>query len=232
MVAAVSVAAAPREVGDVVKNEIHKYLTSEDIQNIESSVQTAEAKTTGEIVPVIVKHSAGVGHVPFMLTMILLLFVLFMEFPWEDTLFVAPWVYLWPVIGVVCFLMSLFLGRFHWVQRVLTPNRDEIEHVNRRAQLEFFLNGVNKTQRSTGILIFVSVMERRAVILADEAISKKIDNKVWEELVEKLTKHLRDSNWSKAFTETIADCGKILAEHFPAQGPKQNQLSNNLVIKD
>ena len=230
MVAVALAAAAPREVGRM-KN-ISKYLSDQEIQQISEAVKKAESHTSGEIVPVIVKRSSAIGHIPLVLTFILLLLTLFAEFPWMNSPALRPWLFMWPLIGIFYYILSHFIARAFWIQRILTANVDEEMQVTRRAQLEFFLNGVKGTKESTGILIFISVMERRAVILADEGIAKKIGPEVWTTQVEKLTQKLRHGEWNKAFLEAIEDCGKLLSTHFPASAHETNQLSNQLVIKE
>lgn len=211
---------------------ISKYLSDQEIQQISAAVQKAEEHTSGEIVPVIVKSSSAVGHVPLILTLILLLVTLFAEFPWMSSPALRPWLFMWPVLGIFYYVIAHPIARSFWLQRILTSNVDEEMQVVRRAQLEFFLNGVKGTKESTGILIFISVMERRAVILADEGIAKKIGQEVWAAQVTKLTRELRHGQWSKAFLEAIEDCGKLLSTHFPTTSHNDNQLSNQLVIKE
>lgn len=211
---------------------ISNYLSEAQIKEISQAVQTAESKTSGEIVPVIVKRSSAVGHVPLILTLILLLSTLVLELPFVDHPILQPWLFLWPLIGIFYYIISQPLARSFWLQRILTLNSDEEMQVTRRAELEFFLNRVNKTQNSTGILIFISVMERRAVILADEGIAKKMGPEVWKSQVEKLTAKLRQGQWNQAFLEAIEDCGSLLSTHFPTTGHSRNELSNQLVIKE
>lgn len=223
-----------RRLGKLVKmfpKNIQDYLSPQDIREISEAVQKAEAKTSGEIVPVIVRRSSSVGHVPMILTLILLLLTVACEFPWKDKLFATPWLWLWPVLGVVYYFLSQFLAQSFTLQRLLTVNSDEIFQVERRAQLEFFLNRVNRTKAGTGILIFISVMERRAVILADEGIHGKIPPEVWVKLVDQLTEKLRRGEWKAAFLESIEACGDLLSTHFPASQHDTNELSNQLVIK-
>ncbi len=211
---------------------LHKYLSDDDVKKISEAVRTAEEKTAGEILPVIVRRSSAIGHVPLSLTLILLFVLLFVEFPWKDILFVSPWIYLWPVLAAVIYLASHFLSRSKIIQRILVPNHDEAAQAFQRAQLEFYLNRVGDTKQSTGILVFVSVMERRAVILADKGISEKIKPETWQILVDKLTLRMRQGEWAAGFQDCIHECGDILSTHFPMRGVARNELRNDLVIKE
>ena len=210
---------------------IHRYISDKDIQKISEAVQKAEEKTDGEIVPIIVRRSSTVGHVPLTLTLLILLLLVVVELPYSDLLWIRPWVYAWPFLVIVIYYASFFIGRLPWIQKVLVPERDEVEQVHQRAHLEFFTNKVNKTKHHTGILIFVSVMEKKAVILADEGISKKLPNETWDKVLKNLGDQLGKGNWGFGFVEAIEACGHHLKTHFPASSHGENQLKNQLIVK-
>lgn len=210
---------------------INRYVSDEDIQKISQAVQRAEEQSNGEIVPVIVKRSSSIGHIPLTLTLLILLLLVTVEIPYGDMLWVKPWVYAWPLLVVVIYYFSYLLAKLNWIQKILVPERDEVDQVHQRAHLEFYLNRVNKTKSHTGILIFVSVMEKKAVILADQGISSKLPPETWDTVLAKLGEQLGKGNWGFGFIEAIESCGHHLKTHFPQQEPHNNQLSNQLIIK-
>ncbi|MFV8259679.1 TPM domain-containing protein [Bdellovibrio bacteriovorus] len=211
---------------------INKYLSEADLARIEASISKVEETTSGEIVPVIVRRSSAVGHVPLTLTLLLTLFLIIVEFPFSDWLWVTPWVYLWPVIVVIFFGLSQVLAKSKWIQKVFVPEKDELDSVHRRAHLEFYLNRIHRTESGTGVLIFVSVMEKKAVVLADEGISKKLPKEHWDEILGMLGKQLHDGKWADGFVAAIEACGKDLQTHFPTGAGNSNQLKNHLIVKD
>lgn len=222
------------------KRWIEKYISESDASEISKAVVQAEAGTLGDIVPMIVRRSSAVRHVPVVLS--LCFFILFLGL---ELLGVSGWYLsdLLPIMtlhwGVqVAFLLALCalawgLSHLHPVQRLLTSNSDEIDQVEKRAQLEFFQQRINRTSRKSAILIFVSVMERRAVVLADEGIAKKFDPKVWDEILRPLSQALREGSWSQGFQDAIRRSGDLLKAHFPAEnGLSAGEISNQLIIKD
>lgn len=211
---------------------IDKYLSKNDLEKIEQTIDRVEEQTLGEIVPVIVKKSSTVGHVPLTLTLLMTLIVVMIEFPYSDWLWVTPWVYLWPVIIIVLFGLSHFLAKISWIQKILVPEKDELDQVHQRAHLEFYMNRVHRTEAGTGVLIFVSVMEKKAVVLADEGIAKKLPPTTWDGVLEKLRKSLHDGQWGPGFVQAIEECGEHLKTHFPIENRSMNQLKNHLVIKE
>lgn len=218
--------------GDVMKNWIHRHLTEEEIKKISHSVAEAEKHTEGEIVPIIVLRSSAVGHVKWILTALLTLtFVvaesIYIHNHWDNLNLMAP-----PVAFILFYLSAVYLAKIPWFQRVLTPNEDEIAQVHQRAELEFCRTQIRKTNKRTGILIFVSVMERRVVVLADEGIAAHYHAETWEEVVRLMTDEFKKGQVYAGFEKAIKKCGEILQSKLPATHQNANQLPNNLIIKD
>lgn len=208
------------------------YLSEQQIAEISNYVKASEQKTMGEIVPVIVRRSSQIRHVPVVVALLLLVVFLLVESSMTDFLFVWPGQLWWPVVFGVAWGLGLLLSKFRWVQRFFIPDADEIEQVLRRAQLEFFINRVDKTKEGTGILIFVSAMERRAFVWADGAVSEKVPAEEWDRIVDEMTGRFRQGDWFLGLKEAISDCGVILSKHFPSQKENPNELSNSLIVKD
>ncbi|HEY8271675.1 MAG TPA: hypothetical protein VIG33_12360 [Pseudobdellovibrionaceae bacterium] len=219
---------------------VTKYLTEKQIAEISQAVHQAEGGTSGDIVPMIVRRSSAVRHVPVILGLSFALIFFGIEILGVNGWYISDffpflmghWVY---QIGFLALLMVLAWGlsHLHPVQRLLTSDEDEKEQVWRRAQLEFFLHRLHHTHKKTTVLIFVSVMERRAVILADEAVAKVLPANTWEEVLKPLTGFLHKGEWSAGFQDSIRRSGALLKAHFPEPvgGTPANEISNNLIIK-
>lgn len=215
-----------------MKNWIQQYLSEEEIKKISAIIAEAEVKTEGEIVPIIVRRSSAVGHVKWILTSLMtLVFIIaesvYIQNSWDNISVMAP-----PVAFLLFYFLSIYLGKVPWFQRVLTPNEDEIAQVHARAELEFYRTQVKKTTKRTGILIFVSVMERRVVILADEGIAAHYTAQTWDELVRLMTDEFKKGQVYLGFEKAIKRCGEILQEKLPVSHQPHNQLLDNLIIKD
>lgn len=223
------------------KRWITKYLTEKQIADISKAVGQAELGTSGDIVPMVIRRSSAVRHVPVILGLSFALVFFGVEvlgfngwymrdfFPF----LMGHWAY---QVGFLALLMLIAWGlsHLHPVQRILTSDEDEKEQVWRRAQLEFFLHRLNRTHKKTAVLIFISIMERRAVILADEGIAKILPPNTWEEVLKPLTELLRDGEWSAGFQDSIRRSGELLKTHFPEPAgiTHASEISNNLIIKE
>jgi putative membrane protein len=119
-----------------------------------------------------------------------------------------------------------------WVQRFLTLPEDLHQQVEERAVLEFFRNDLSQTHDSTGVLIYLSMMERRAVVLGDRGIAAQLKPEVWNSIIDRLVHHMGRKELAEAMCQAIQQVGDVLATHFPAQGSPRNELKNQLLIRD
>lgn len=116
--------------------------------------------------------------------------------------------------------------------RPLLPLEFHYKLVDIRAELEFYRHYQGKTEHRTAILIFVSLLEHRAVVLADKAIAQKLPPETWTQVVQLLTEEMKKKDLATGMIRAIEKCSQILTEHFPAQKENPNELSNSLVIKE
>ncbi len=212
---------------------LKKYLTPEDIQKISDLVHKVERKTRAEIVPMIVLRSSAIGHVPLLLTLIMLLVFVPLEFyyfEWSMNYQSNLWLSL---SAVIAFGLSILLSRSLWIQRILTPNADEMAQVWHRAELEFYRQKMTGTESRAGVFLFVSIMERKAVLLTDEMVHKTLANELWEPIVKEFSADLHRGQWMNGFSKALERCGELLSEKFPSDGKQaRNELANFLRIKE
>lgn len=234
---AVLAAVVPRGVGKVnetttIDSWLKKYLDVEGLKEIEDSVACAEKSTSGEIVPVIVRSSSAVGHVPSMLFLIgMLAFTLVSLGQWPN----LEWIHNWWVLPIwICLLVPLsgILCRLPYIQKLFISRSDAKMQAFHRANLEFYRSQIDQTQGSTGILLFVSLMERHAFVLADRGISEKLPSSTWDEVVSLLVEGAKKKDLATGFRQAIESCEEILKEHYPIKEDGRNELRNHLIIKE
>lgn len=212
---------------------IKSYLNDDSFQKIEKKIKEAESKTSGELVPVIVRKSSTVGHVPVILLFLFaLLFFVFDGDYWQMEFFDLPHWLLIVIDFLILAILVRLLSPLPFVERLLTSKIDQRMQVEQRAINEFHQLNIKDTKDSTGILIFVSLMEHQAVVLGDEAIAKKLRPETWQEVVDRLIQGIKEKDMAKGFCEAIDMSGELLSEHFPIQPDDTNELKNHLVIKE
>ena len=209
-----------------------RVLGNDGAERIEAAIAEAESHTSGEIVPILVRRSSTVGHVPLVSFTLLLLCVFLSDLPAHLAGLGGPnWVWLgacWLLAGG----LALGLSRLDAVQRLLTPRIDQMQQVDQRAEIEFYELEMSQTQDRTGILLFVSLMEHRAVVLADHSISDKLDAETWQELVALMIQGVKRGDLAKGMEQAIQRCGELLSPHFRIADDDINELRDHLVIKE
>lgn len=208
------------------------YIKTNDVDTIETAVKAAEKKTSGEIVPIIVHRSSTTGHIPIILVL-LFSTIYFSTGLWEMQLFlgVSPWLVA-PGNIAIGLLLTLYLSRRDTIARLLTPKQDLITQCEQRALVEFYNHRVHHTEAATGILIFISILEHRAVVLGDESISKKLPPETWDAIVNTLTSGIKQKQTLKGLISAIDMSGIHLQQHFPRAVDDRDELENHLVIKE
>ena len=209
-----------------------RALGNDGAERIEAAIAEAESHTSGEIVPILVRRSSTVGHVPLVSFTLLLLCVFLSDLPARLAELGGP---SWAWLGA-CWLLAgglaLGLSRLDAVQRLLTPRLDQMQQVDQRAEIEFYELEMSQTQDRTGILLFVSLMEHRAVVLADHSIAEKLDAEIWQELVDLMIQGVKRGDLAAGMTQAIQRCGELLSPHFPVASDDINELRDHLVVKE
>ena len=210
-----------------------RALGSEGPERIEAAIAEAESRTSGEIVPLLVRRSSTVGHVPLLAFCLLLIAALLAGLPallgdrlgGHDLIGMA-------VSWLLAAGGAALLARLDFVQRFLTAQLDEIRQVDQRAELEFFELELSQTEQRTGVLLMVSLMEHRAVVLADQGIAEKLDEGAWQEVVDLMIQGVKARDLAAGLSRAVLRCGELLAPHFPIAPGDENELRDHLVIKE
>jgi putative membrane protein len=90
-------------------------------------------------------------------------------------------------------------------------------------------HGLHDTESRTGVLIFASVAERYAEIVADATINSKVTAEVWDHAIATLIAGIKDGRGAEGVVAAIEQCGAVLAEHFPPGALNRDELPNKLV---
>jgi len=102
--------------------------------------------------------------------------------------------------------------------------------VERRAMMEFVRQGVAATRDRTGILILLSVRDRRVHILADSGINARVPPSMWSDQVATIVAGLRSGRACEHLCQAIAAIGAELVRHFPRRSDDANELPDRPVI--
>ena len=217
-----------------MKDLTRKVLSETDREAISAAVAEAEKQTAGEIVPLVVSTSYHypmadvIGGASLALPAALLLTPLIGGWFW-----IGPW-NLWLFLGLfsLIFPAALLIVRHTLaLKRMFISNREIEEEVKEAAATSFFRKGVFRTRDETGVLIFISLFERRVWVLADRCINRKVPQGRWDAIVAGIVAGIREKRAVEAICTAVADIGGLLAEHFPIRDDDQDELTN-LIVED
>lgn len=209
------------------------FFSDEEQKKICATVHLAEMKTSGEIVPMVVSES---GSYPLAAirgaTLIALLAALLLTGPVAARFWLNE-TNLWVFLSL---FTPLFLGSHFLVNAVPALKRlmlfnDEMDiEVRDAAFSAFFTERLHKTRDSNGILIYISLFERRAWVIADSGISARIPCQQWEEVITLVTHGIREKNQCQALCQAIEMVGSVLEKEFPIRNDDLNEL-HDLIIR-
>jgi putative membrane protein len=201
--------------------------SAEDRAAISAAIARAEQKTSGEIVVVAAIASDGYRSFGLLWAALLALavpapFVFF-------TKWAVQYIYL---LQLATFLVFLVLFQWERVRYVLVPPSIKRARAHQRAVEQFLVQNMHTTKGRTGVLIYVSFVERYAEVIADDGIYRRVPTSTWENAVGELTNHLARGTVTEGFIRVIERCGKVLAKHFPPGQVPDNELPNHLIVLD
>jgi putative membrane protein len=200
-------------------------VSAEDRARISAAIRAAEAKTSGEIVCVLAQASAHAGALPVLIAAIAAL-----ALPWGLVAFTAMPVQRILLLQVIAFLLLTALLCLPRVRAALLPARARRAAAHRVAMEQFMLRGIAHKQDRSGILIFVSLAERYARIIADDGIAARVTRAQWQAAVDALTAHMRDGRIAEGFIAAVALCGNELAVHFPRREGSRDELPDRIYL--
>ena len=196
---------------------------------LEVTVMESERNTEGEIVVVVARACDEYGSAGWRLGVLLAALVFAGLLAFAPPL--AGWIYL--AAQAAALAVAHAVARIDAVRRLLLARPLVLERVAARARHAFAANGLARTQNRTGILIFVALLERRVVVLADEGIHRALDpNENWQQVVDLAVDGLRRGDAVDGLEAAIRRCGEILARHVPAPDRNPDELANRVVLED
>jgi len=205
-------------------------MTEQDHARIAEAIRAAEANTAGEIYCVVARRSDGYFFSAAMALivsiMVISLGVAFLMEMWWLTMRLPVFVSA-QLLAVAAALALVYL--LPGLRIRLAPRRWQYMRAHDNALKQFLARNVHLTTRRTGVLIFVSLAERYAEIVADAGINAKVPQDLWDSIVAGLLDDAGKGRLADGFVTAVAEVGALLAEHFPVGTEDVNELDDHLV---
>jgi putative membrane protein len=200
-------------------------ISAQDRERISTAIRAAEAKTSGEIVCVLAQNSSDATALPIFITAAAAL-----ALPWLLVATTAMPVYRILLLQIVLFLALAVLLCLPRVRVALLPRAARRAVAHRVAMEQFAIRGIAHKKDRTGILIFISLAERYARIIADEGIAARVPQSEWQGAVDALVAHMRGGRIADGFLTAIDVCGNELAKHFPRTEASRDELRDRIYL--
>jgi putative membrane protein len=198
-------------------------ISLEDQRRIGDAIKAAEAKTAGEIVCVVARASSDYIIYPLVWAILIALLA-----PW--ILLLTPLAVEWILLIQLLLFLAVFLVLWLSPARMrLVPRRAARAKAHRMAAEQFMIRGMSRKHNRAGVLIFVSLAERYARIIADEGVAAKVDKAIWQAAIDSLLAHIRAGRMTDGLIAAVDQCGTVLATHFPAQ-QATNELPDRIYV--
>jgi len=220
------------------------HLSEDDHARVTAAVAAAEAHSDGEIVTIVARRSDAYHDVGLHYAVLAMLMVpvglAFAPKSWADR--GAGLIFGWnpePTRGAlmlllfvamaIAFLVVRYALAYMPLRMALTPGRTKTRRVHRRA-IEVFRTACEmKTAGRTGILLYVSLAEHRAEIVADEAIARQVSAEVWGEAMAMLIDEIKAGRPGEGIVIAIQKIAEIVTPLAPATGDNPNEIPDRLI---
>ena len=221
-----------------------RYLDERGHAIVTQAVAEAELTTSGEIVTVLADRSDGYTDVVLVwaaamaftaMSLFALFPVPFTEF-WDNL--VGGWTHEWTTgelasmtiaLGLIAFLLTWLLLSWDKLTYAFIPAPVKTSRVHEQAIKHFKVGAERRTHGRTGVLLYLSMKEHRAEIVADEPIAEKVSAEVWGEAMADMLVEIRQGRIAEGLAAGVRDVGAVLSEHFPRAEDDQNELPDRLI---
>jgi putative membrane protein len=216
-------------------------LSDADRKAVSDTIAQSESKTSGEIAVAVTKESYdyAIYETVFAILGGFLYFVIMSFFVSEIELMLQSMFWNYSVNYLVLFYgfstfmviaILYFLANISALDRLIVPPKIRWIKVRERAVRHFMESGVYNTRDRTGILIFISLLERRVELIADSGIAAKISQEKWNNIIEIIISGIKKGELTLDLNKAIRECGSLLQEFFPIKKDDTNELSNEIDI--
>ena len=211
---------------------------------VTAAVAAAEQHTSGEIVTIVTEQSDHYEDIAmaWASAIALLALIIYTSFPdfyiglvdrltggWGHEYRTAEYAALLISAVALKWFGTWLILKWMPLRLALTPNAKKLARVRSRAISLFKVGTEAKTVGRTGVLLYLSMKEHRAEIVADEAIASKVAPEIWGDAMVALLDHVKAGNLGAGVAAAVSQMGVVLAEHFPKGSENPNELPDRLI---
>lgn len=204
------------------------FFSAAEQTRIEAAVSQAESRTSGEIVPMVIDESYDYPRAEILGAG---LFALAAATSLSWAFFgESLWHFLW-LFALSYFPFKQLIRRLPALKRRLIHPAEISAEVKEQAIVSFLDQGLHHTRDESGILILISLFERRVYVLADSGINAVVSTDTWDQIVDTITSGIQRGETCESLCNAITSCGQLLESNFPIKSDDTDELPNLILGK-
>jgi putative membrane protein len=218
--------------------------TPEDHRLVTAAVTQAERSSDGEIVTVVTEksdsyHDVGLHYAVLAMLLVPAILAVIPQsvvdywtgifLGWNAGISRGALMLVLFAFLAIVFLLVRFALAYMPLRMALTPGTTKARRVGRRAVELFKVGAERRTVGRTGVLLYLSLREHRAEIVADEAIVSKVAPELWGDAMADLIEEVKAGRPGAGMAKAVERIGAVLTEHFPKSESNPNELPDRLI---
>lgn len=217
-------AAVHQGIGEMRKSD--NFFTDEEKARIKETIQKVESITIGEVAVMVADSSSQYAKAEVIGGIIAGSFIslILTDIYFHSSL----WVYI-PLSFLLLFLSMPVFKKLPELKLPFIGLKNKEAAVREGAIHAFYEKGLYKTKQNTGVLFFLSLLERKVWIIADKGIYEKIEQETLNRFAKTISKGVKEGRACDALCSVMKDVGDMLATHFPITPDDINELSDEVM---
>jgi putative membrane protein len=206
-----------------------RFFTAEEKERLKTATREVESRTIGEIAVMVVDHSDHyieaevLGSVLLGSLLSFILTVLFFHS--------SIWSYI-PLSFIFFFPCWFLFIKVETLKKLFIGIGRKEEAVRLRAERAFFERGLYRTKKNTGVLFFLSLLERKVWVLADKGIYEKMNQETLNRFANEVSRAIKEGRACDALSQAIQEIGVYLSKHFPVTPEDTNELPDDVMVEE
>jgi putative membrane protein len=188
-------------------------LGADEARRLEEAFDAAQARTRAPIMCVLASASSDYAILPLAACGLATLAT-----PWPLLMFTSLSAERVFIVQLLVCLVALAIVSVRPLRILSTPKRVRRANAHRAAVVQFSVRGLDHAAERNGVLLYVSLAERYARVIADSGASQVIGAREWQGLIDALTSDLAAKGTSPALCAAAERCADLLSRPFPPEG--------------
>lgn len=102
----------------------------------------------------------------------------------------------------------------------------------KQAMRVFHQLAMDQTKDRTGVLLYVTIQERRFEIVADRGVDSLVKQATWENIARSIRERIQEKGLAAGICSGVDQIGEILASHLPRKEDDVDELANQVSFDD